>query len=140
MIRGLINRCPFGLPIPNACKCIGGNAIGTDVMAVEIMSPVNDELDDRDEIYEENMELYNSVEDPKKCPYAESILKGGKDDCKFDELNSDFISNQLPLNGSPEYPSVMIGNSSSPGFGIPPHNYSDNNNSTVYYGIYSLIS
>lgn len=140
MIRGLLQKCPFGLPIPKACKCAGGIAEGTEVIAIQIMSPIDLESEDAEEILEENLEALNQVMTPKRCPYADRIFSdSNKVDCKFNESNINFISNQLPLNGSPEYPAVMIGNSSIPGFGQPPHDYSDNNNRTVYYGIYSLI-
>ena len=139
MIRGLLNNCPFGLPIPSGCKCAGGLANGTDIMAIEIMTPV-DHSDDPDDSLSENLELLSDISHPKKCPYLDNIFSDSKKvDCKYGD-NKSIVSNQLPLNGSPEYPSIMIGNSSIPGFGQPPHDYSDNNNVAVYYGIYSLIS
>lgn len=140
MIRGLLQKCPFGLPIPRACKCVGGIAEGTDVSAIEIMSPIEWGSESAEDDLEDNLEVFGQVVEPKRCPYADKLFADSqKVDCKFDENNKSFVSNQLPLNGSPEYPSVMIGNSSVPGFGQPPHDYSDNNNRTVYYGIYSLI-
>lgn len=140
MIRGLLQKCPFGLPIASACKCVGGVANGVEVAAIEIMSPIDWESESAQDDLEDNLEALNQVVEPKPCPYADKIFSDSKKvDCKFNEFGTDFVSNQLPLNGSPEYPSVMIGNSSVPGFGQPPHDYSDNNNRTVYYGIYSLI-
>jgi hypothetical protein len=140
LIRGLLQKCPFGLPIPSACRCAGGIAKGTEVIAIQVMSPINLDSEDAEEDLQDNLEVLSQIEDPKQCPYADKIfLNSDKVDCKFNESNINFISNQLPLNGSPEYPSVTIGNSSVPGFGQPPHDYSDNNNRTVYYGIYSLI-
>lgn len=140
MIRGLLQKCPFGLPIPSACRCAGGIAEGTELSAISIMSPIDWNSEDSSDILEENLEILEQIGEPKKCPYLDRFFQdSNKVDCKFNESNINFVSNQLPLNGSPEYPSVMIGNSSTPGFGQPPHDYSDNNNRTVYYGIYSLI-
>jgi len=139
LIRGLLQKCPLGLPIPSGCKCAGGIAKGTDVAAIKLMTPIDWDSDETEDLLEDNLEALSQVQDPKECPYADRIFDSNKVDCKFSETNSDFVSNQFPLNGSPEYPSLTIGNSSTPGFGQPPHDYSDNNNRTVYYGIYSLI-
>ena len=140
MIRGLLHKCPFGLRIPNGCKSAGGIAEGTEVTAVSLMTEIDWNSDDSEDILSDNLDALNQVEYPKKCPYADQLFKdSNKVDCKYNGKNINFISNQLPLNGSPEYPSVTIGNSSIPGFSQPPEDYSDNNNRTVYYGIYSLI-
>jgi hypothetical protein len=140
LIRGLLQKCPFGLPIPRACKCAGGLADGVDVAAIELMSPIDWNSESAQDDLEDNLEALDQVVSPKQCPYVDRLFTDSKKvDCKFNEVNADFVSNQFPLNGSPEYPSVMIGNTSIPGFGQPPHDYSDNNNRTVYYGIYSLI-
>jgi hypothetical protein len=139
LIRGSLNSCPFGLPITKGCKCAGGIAKGTEVSAMSLMTPIESDLEGQDEIIKDNLEALSQVEEGVVCPYADSIYKNGKVDCKFDINNQGIVSHQLPLNGSPEYPSIMIGNSSTPGFSYPTHEYSDNNNRSIYYGIYSLI-
>lgn len=140
MIRGALNSCPFGLPITKGCKCAGGMADGTEVSAISLMTPVYPDMEDSDEILKDNLEALDQVIEPKICPYADHIYnKREKVDCKFDSNHPNFSSQQFSLNGSPEYPALTVGNSPSPGFGQPPHDYSDNNNRTVYYGIYSLI-
>lgn len=140
MIRGFLKKCPFGLPIPTACECAGGIAKGTELSAIQIMSVIDNDSEYAEEDLEDNLLLLSDIDEPAKCPYAESIfIKNKKVECNFNESNSNLATNQLPLNGSPEYPSLMVGNSSIPGFGQPPEDYSDNNNRTVYYGIYSLI-
>lgn len=138
MIRGMLNSCPFGLPITAGCKCAGGLAGGTDVAAISLMEVIDNTSDNIKEVLSENNAILSEVSNPKKCPYADKIFKN-KVDCKFSERES-FVSNQFPLNGSPEYPSIMVGNNSVPGFSQAPHDYSDNNNVTVYYGIVSLIN
>lgn len=139
MIRGLLKKCPFGLPIPIGCKCAGGIADGVEVSAISLMTPIDYDSEESEELLNQNLEALEQVIEPEICQYADSISDSGKVDCKFDDQNPNFVSNQFSLNGSPEYPALTIGNSPSPGFGQPPHDYSDNNNRTVYYGIYSLI-
>lgn len=141
MIRGLLQKCPFGLPIPKGCRCAGGVANGTEVTAISLMTEIDINSDDED-VLKDNLTALSQVEYPAKCPYADRLFKdSNKVDCKYDGQNIEFVSNQLPLNGSPEYPALIVGNSSIPGFSQPPEDYSDNNNNnrTVYYGIYSLI-
>jgi hypothetical protein len=133
----MLNRCPFGLPINVGCKCAGGLAGNTEVSAISLMNPL-DLSDDEETTLNENIDILNEVSNPERCPFADKIFKN-KVDCKF-SYNTNFVSNQIPINGSPEYPSLMVGNNSVPGFGHPTHEYSDNNNAQIYYGLISLVN
>ena len=50
MIRGLLQKCPFGLPISSGCKCAGGIAEGTDVAAIKLMTPIDWDSDETEDL------------------------------------------------------------------------------------------
>lgn len=144
MIRGKINSCPFGLDIPFGCRSAGGSIDSHGTSAISVMTP----LDDLDE-NEVKQALFNNldslflIEKPKRCPFADKILKDKKSvDCKYDKDGKETPVGIDGLNGSPNYPHIMIGQMPKAQYSYPKEYndyYSDDNNTNIYYGIYSLI-
>ena len=146
MIRGKVEKCPFGLPIIDGCNAAGGSVSGDTSEprpAIADMIPLDEAEDDSElsAIIEENIENLLLINNPKKCPFADSIMKEKKCvDCKFDKNQPGMPAGNVGLNGSPLYPQLMIGNGESAQYGYPLDYYSDNNESrSVYYGLYSLV-
>ena len=110
-------HCPFGLPIPMACKYAGDS--------VQNMS-------DRKVEHKNNRRVYNKERGHCKCPYALQIL--GKQDavrCSYGTINAK-VPHWKQYRGSPYYPKLWQG------FNIPDvvldsnyYNYND-------FGYYSL--
>ena len=129
MIRGKYKSCPFGLPIPDACKCIGDS--------IFYLKKINEESSNEDKEY--NYQVFLNVEERNACPFADLVLeKNNSVDCKFDQNNYKKMSGNSFVSGSPIYPNLYIGNSKSYQ-SYPVNNYSDDNIRNIYYGIISLI-
>ena len=144
MIRGKLHKCPFGLSIPFGCKSAGGCASDNEGPAISLMEPIsNYDEEYAEEIIENNLDILLLVEDPKKCIYADKIFKRSKSvDCKFDEEGKEVAVGIDGLNGSPNYPHIMVGQMPKAQYSYPKEYndyYSDDNNTNIYYGIYSLI-
>lgn len=87
-------KCPFGLPIPRACKYAGE--------IVQDMSPRKVE-------HRQNRKLYNKDRTHTACPYALQVLDNQEAvRCSFGSINS-----SVPLwdqyRGSPLYPKLWQG-------------------------------
>lgn len=144
MIRGKLHKCPFGLSIPFGCKSAGGCASKDEVAAIRLMDPISDYDEEyAEEIIESNLDILLLVEKPQKCIYADKIFKKSKSvDCKFDEEGKEVPVGIDGLNGSPNYPHIMVGQMPKAQYSYPKEYndyYSDDNNTNIYYGIYSLI-
>jgi hypothetical protein len=144
MIRGKLHKCPFGLSIPFGCKSAGGCLPDTDTSAVRFMQPISELPDEElDEAIESNLDLLFLVEEPSACTYADKIMKDKKSvDCKYDEDGKQTPVGIDGINGSPNYPHIMIGQMPKAQYSYPKEYndyYSDDNNTNIYYGIYSLI-
>jgi hypothetical protein len=143
MIRGKFHQCPFGLPIPDACKCIGGKVSDDGMPVVAYMKPLSTAENDESlkVILEDNIEMFMLTTEVAACPFADAILEDKSSvDCKYDPNQSRKPAGNVSLEGSPLYPQLMIGNMHSPQYGYPLEYYSDNNESrNVYYGLFSLV-
>lgn len=129
MIRGKYKSCPFGLPIPNACKCAGSSVLS--------MRRIKDDSSKEDKEY--NYQVFLSLEEESECPFADLILeKKGAVDCKYNPEDHRKMSGNSFISGSPIYPNLYIGNSKSYQ-SYPVNYYSDDNIRSIYYGIISLI-
>lgn len=129
MIRGKNKQCPFGLPIPDACKCIGNSVFS--------LKRINEDSSESDK--EENYEVFLSLEEKSECPFADLIMaKRGAVDCKWTPGEHKRLSGNSFVSGSPIYPNMYIGNSKSYQ-SYPVNYYSDDNIRSIYYGIISLI-
>ncbi len=95
----------------------------------------------RQKVLEDNLEEMLLAEMPEQCPFADRVYENKEAvDCKFDENQQSMPAGSAGLNGSPMYPHLMIGNMPKAQYGHPINYYSDDNENTdVYYGIYSLI-
>lgn len=129
MIRGKNKPCPFGLPIPEACKCIGSS-----IFSLKRIRPNSSE-----EEKESNYEVFLSLEEKSECPFADLIMESkGAVDCKWNPEEHRKLSGNSFVSGSPIYPNLYIGNSKSYQ-AYPVNYYSDDNIRSIYYGIISLI-
>ena len=128
MIRGKYKECPFGLPIPKACKCAGGSVLS--------MKRIEDGSKDDKEY---NYQVFLSFEEESNCTFADLILEGKNAvDCKYNPEDHRKMSGNSFVSGSPIYPNLYIGNSKSYQ-SYPVNYYSDDNIRSIYYGITSLI-
>lgn len=129
MIRGKSKPCPFGLPIPEACKCIGNSIFS--------LKRINSESTKEDK--ESNYEVFLSLNEKSECPFADLIMeKKEAVDCKWNPEEYRKLSGNSFVSGSPIYPNLYIGNSKSYQ-SYPVNYYSDDNIRSIYYGIISLI-
>jgi len=143
MIRGNMKKCPFGLPITDGCKSVGGIVDNSNRPAIFDMTPLEaaDSEEEEKEIVDNNLEIMLMIDEYSKCPFADVIFKEKESaDCKYDPRQSTIPAGNVGLNGSPLYPHIMIGNMPEAQYGYPLDYYSDNNESrNVYYGLYSLV-
>lgn len=129
MIRGKYKTCPFGLPIPDACKCAGKSIFS--------MKRIKDDSSKEDKEY--NYQVFLSLEEESECHFADLILeKKDAVDCKYNPEDYKKVSGNNFVSGSPIYPNLYIGNSKSYQ-SYPVNYYSDDNIRSIYYGIISLI-
>lgn len=87
-------RCPFGLPIPNACSSVGG--------AISDMEPRTPE-------FKQNMRLYGAYKTGERCPFAAQILTKQKAvNCSH---GTEVEGKPIPkiYHGSPIYPKLFEG-------------------------------
>ena len=143
MIRGKTKLCPFGLSVPGGCLSAGGSSEEDESAVISKMVPLHliEDKAQRQEVLEDNIEEMLLVEAPEQCPFADRIYEDKKSvDCKFDENQQSMPAGSAGPNGSPMYPHMMIGNMPKAQYGHPINYYSDDNeNTSAYYGIYSLI-
>lgn len=131
VIRGEnVRGCPFGLPIIEACKNVGGS--------INRMAPTEDE-ENAAELEKANRLVYAYHKECRQCPYAEKILKEhGKVDCDFGDTAA---GKKTPaLKGSPLYPQTFHGIGLDGLYGHPLGFYADNNESrNLFFGLFSLL-
>ena len=143
MIRGNLNKCPFGLQVSEGCKTVGGVAPGSNRPVIFDMTPVEaaSSKEEMKEIADNNLEIMLMAEEHSECPFADMIFEEKKSvDCKYDPKQSTIPAGNVGLNGSPLYPHIMVGNMPEAQYGYPLDYYSDNNESrNIYYGLYSLV-
>lgn len=117
-------KCPFGLPIPEACNCAGDSVNRME----ELVSD-----DTYDKVKKLNRRVYVHHKDGNRCPYADKIAQSKKavhcDYGEFGEGVKDF-----PISPSPFYPRVFTGLWNSGLFSHPIDYFSD------YYGATGLFS
>lgn len=129
MIRGKNKSCPFGLPIPDACKCIGNSILS--------LKKIDENSSKEDK--EDNYEVFLTLESKETCPFADLIFEKKKAvDCKYNPEDHKKMSGNSFVSGSPIYPNLYIGNSKSYQ-AYPVNLYSDDNIRSIYYGIISMI-
>lgn len=131
IIRGdEITRCPFGLPIPNACKNAGDS--------VSRMAPTENHKGD-EKLSKANRIIYAYYKTCKECPYADKILEAhDKVDCDFGDTAQGQKSTSFT--GSPIYPQTFTGVGLNGMHGFPLGFYADNNESrNLFFGLFSLL-
>lgn len=128
-IRGEgVRGCPFGLPIPIACKNAGG--------CVDRMAPTEN---DKDTVAKANRVVYAYCKEHRKCKYADKILENyEKVDCDFADTAAGMRT--PALKGSPLYPQTFHGIGLDGLYGYPLGFYADNNESrNLFFGLFSLL-
>jgi hypothetical protein len=129
MIRGKNKPCPFGLPIPEACKCIGDS-----IFTLKKISSKSTKEDK-----EHNYQVFLTLDSKESCPFADLVMDSkGAVDCKYNPEEHKRMSGNSFVSGSPIYPNLYIGNSKSYQE-YPVGRYSDDNSRNIFYGIISLI-
>lgn len=111
-------QCPFGLPIPRACKYVGD--------AINEMSP-------RAVEHRHNRQIYNQKRTHSPCPFALQVMQKQKAvHCSFGTINAELPAWEQ-FSSSPYYPKLWQG------FNVPDitldtnyYNYHDFN----YYSVY----
>lgn len=131
VIRGEdVRKCPFRLPIPQACQNAGDS--------VERMAPI-DEDEESDKLGKANRIVYAYSKRCKQCIYADKILeKHGKVDCDFGDTAS---GRRVPsFTGSPLYPHTFHGLGLDALYGHSLGYYADNNESrNLFFGLFSFL-
>lgn len=131
MLRGKLHSCPFGLPIPSACKCAGKQ--------VKDMTPLEGLKDDDLITARRNNRaiLFETENDCQQCPHALSILEEkGSVDCRFGELRA---TTDIAFTGSPLYPHTFTGEMAKPFYSnFPENSYKDDNIHNTYLGLLSF--
>ena len=124
-------KCPFGLPVPMGCKCVGGLI---DKMAL---------VEEVEKEYQEDMAESNSRilawEMPKEpCKYAGQIIDDKGVECNYGAEDEGISSDKtfLPF---PFYTKVYNNVACDGLYTYPMGYYADGNISrNLYYGLYSL--
>ncbi len=135
MIRGRTNKCPFGLDIPEGCRCAGSTVnIMTSIVNLDGDSALN--------IIDENYDIMLSADKASDCIFADVIIDDKSVvECKFGSDSDQLPAGSAGLNGSPHYPHIFSGNAPKIDADFPTKNYTDNNyNNNAYYGLFSIIS
>ncbi len=135
MIRGRTKKCPFGLDIPEGCRCAGSS--------VNIMTQVDGSGEDNAlKVIDSNYDIMFSTDDISNCIFADAIIDDKNIvECKFDSNHERKPAGNIGLNGSPHYPHIFSGNAPKIDSAFPVRNYVDDNyNNNAYYGLFSIIS
>lgn len=125
--------CPFGLPIPTACK----NA-GSSVDRMQALEEVDKEK--RDRVRRANRRIYVHSKDGQRCPYADKIVE------EHDSVHCDYGEGgerlrDFPLRPSPFYPRVFSGLGQTGLFAYPVDYYWDNPQArNLFTGIFSIYA
>jgi len=127
--------CPFGLPIPYACKH-AGKAV-TRMAPIEVLGdePSSNEVK---QLIKANKTVMTMEADGTRCPYAGKVFSEKKAvECNFGS-NAEGISEE-GLTGSPFYSKVYDNIAYDGLYSYPMGWYGDSNISrNLYYGAYSL--
>lgn len=134
VIRSNVARqCPYGLSVPNACKCVG--------KAIYQMAPLGAVKDEEKQATLKKANgliyLYNKKKAP--CPFADKILD------EFDKVDCDWSDtgegeNSIPLAGSPLYPRTFSGIGADTLQSLPLGFYADHLPSrNLFYGLFSFL-
>jgi len=135
IIRGPgVRKCPFGLPIMDACKNAGSS--------IDRMAPLDAAENDEDEeasISKGNRLVYVYYKTGEDCMYADKVIEDfGKVDCDYGDTGQGEKS--VPLRGSPLYPSTFHGIGYDGMYGYPLGFYGDNNESrNLFFGLFSML-
>ena len=134
-------KCPFGLPIPEACHMAGN--------AVDRMAPVdalggNPSAEEKAKIAQANIRVWawgivDSAEEPAPCKYADKLFDGKKAvECSYGDTAAGEHSTST-LIASPFYSQIFSAIGMEGLYSYPLGYYADYNTSrNAYYGIYSL--
>lgn len=126
-------KCPFGLPITDACLQAGDS--------VENMAPLEmfDESK-QEQVQKANKRVYIYYRTGKRCIFAVHIMKEEDSvNCNWgDHAAGAGLSNAF--NGSPLYPQTFSGQGLDGLYAFPLGFYSDNNSSrNLFHGLFSLV-
>lgn len=94
--------CPFGLPIPEACKCVGES--------IDRLCPLESvkEDEEKEAIGKMNRKVYFYTQEGKKCKYSEGVLKDSDiSNCNFGDVAEGLGS--PVFEGSPFYAQLSSG-------------------------------
>lgn len=133
-------RCPFGLPIPWACKHAG--EVVNRMAPLDVIKDASEE--EKQQISEANSKLLgwsilHGTSDPARCPYAQNVFPN-KDavDCNYGDMAQGQRSGEAPV-GAPFYSSTFPGVGVSGLYSYPIGYYSDYDISrNLFYGVMSL--
>jgi hypothetical protein len=131
VIRGDdLRKCPFGLPVPSACKS-AGDSVGR-------MAPIG-EGKNSEKLAKANRIIYAYYKKCTECPYADRVLEShDKVDCDFGDTGEGQKS--TPFVGSPLFPHTFHGIGLDGLYGYPLGFYADNNESrNLFFGLFSLL-
>ena len=126
------SRCPFGLPITEACSCAGSS--------VTHMCPLSfTDESKKENIKKANKRVYIYYKNGNRCLYAANIMKD------FNSVNCDFGDtaqglHMSAINGSPLYAQTFSGIGLDGLYAFPLGFYADNNESrNLFQGLFSLV-
>lgn len=127
-------RCPFGLPITEACEH-AGDSVGH-------MAPLEmfEDEEKREQIEKANKRVYVYHKTGKRCIFAEHILKDyGSVNCNWGDHGAG-AGMPKPFVGSPLYPQTFSGIGLDSLYAFPLGFYADNNQSrNLFHGLFSLV-
>ena len=128
------DRCPFGLPITEACKHAGDS--------VANMAPLEliEDEDKRERVEKANKRVYIYYKTGDRCIYAADIMEDQKAvNCNFGDHAQ---GAHLPkaFEGSPLYAQTFSGIGLDGLYAFPLGFYADNNESrNLFHGLFSLV-
>lgn len=125
-------RCPFGLPITEACHCAGSSV--ANMCPLDVIE--GDEKQAK--VKKANSRVYLYYKDDTRCLYADDIIdKLGAVNCDFGDTGQGM---HTPLfTGSPIYPQAFSGVSGGVS-AFPLGFYADNSESrNLFQGLFSLV-
>ena len=134
VIRGSgVRDCPYGLPIPSACKSVGD--------AIYRMQPLDEVADDRQSVFKtSNRRILRHYANQTPCPYSEGTIKGKPlVNCDFGDTAAG--TKDIALPASPIYPTYFNSLWPTGLLGYPVNFYYDNWESRqIFSGIYTIYS
>jgi len=128
----LSRRCPFGLPITEACQYAGASV--THMCPLEAVSDRQ-----REQVEKANQRVYIYHKDGNRCIYAANVIE------KLKAVNCDFGDTAQgmhapAISGSPLYAQTFSGIGLDGLYAFPLGFYADNNESrNLFTGLFSLV-